>query len=528
MPFPKISAALNNCPLHAITPELVQEIYYFAKDEHYDNHHNDAYAVLKNNFAEFYGFDPHTFSWKHFAGILKQYNPYDIQILMGPVLRRFMAVQLNKPEIYTELAPGVHRVKEDVISEYTEIDPGTARFSSLDQHDVAILVCKPLGFSLKYIPQAGHGFEMTIDPDTPLPKPKLITICHTGSHLGAGHGGHWERTVNPLERIEYEGHKSTQLHHYVTFLGNDPQVNRAGFGFLREHVQLAARRLRGEKVDNELCTLYNAVTLIEKYLKNIQDMPQDVAIRLLRPALERNKYAREFIEHYQYDAHEFDPRIVDWLSAGSEFLKPVLSAGKEEIAKRLAEPPILIKPNQLPTPYGIKGERKFYKNLALLQNKITDLKERKDKALAEANGDESDEDYLALHNAWDCAQSLHRELKNKADLYFAAPDEASYAVFKRESLVLIRDAHRVLDAHRGWSEFLVNLALGVLTVGIGVGIKGLINWGFNNPFLFVHQTQSSQILDKIADVVVNKADPGNPIGEDDEGEDIANDFNSYS
>ncbi|KTD71891.1 hypothetical protein [Legionella tucsonensis] len=524
MPYPKISAALNNCPLHAITPELVQEIYRFAKDEQYNNQHNDTYAELKNNFAEFYGFDSNDLSWKQFAGILKQYNPFDIQIMMGPVLRLFMAVQLDKPAIYREFVPGAHKAKEEVIAEYTQINPETARYASLDQYDLATLVCKPLGFSLNYIPQEEHGIEETIDPDIPLPNPQLITICHTGDHRGASHGGHWERTTDALERIEYKKHKSTQLHHYLTLLGHDPQVNIAGFTFLKQHVQLTAGRLRREAhVDTELCNLYNAVTLIEKYLKNIQEVPKDLAIKLLRPALTHNKYAREFIGNYEFEVHEFDDQIVQWLSAEEEFYKPVLTAEKEALARELAQPPLLINPSQLPTAYGIKGERKFYKNLALLQNKITDLEERKRKALDDAKGDKNDEDYRKLNNAWDVATKLHQTLSGQADVYFANPNHDTYKTFKDQSLNLIRDAHHALDEHRGWSEFLVNLALGVSTAGVGIVIKGLINWGCNRSFLFVHQTKSSQLLDKIEDVVVNKADPQNPIEEEGDN-DIGDDF----
>ncbi|HHX3355668.1 TPA: hypothetical protein ACU9KK_001198, partial [Legionella anisa] len=457
MPYPKISAVLNNCPLHTITPELVQEIYHFAKDEHYNNQHNDAYAALKRNFAEFYGFDPNAFSWKLFAGILKQYNPFDIQIMMGPVLRGFMAVQLGKPGIYEKLPPKAGRSKANAIEECTEIDR-TARYTSLEQDELAILVCNPFGFSLRYIPQEGDEYAATIDPTIPLPNPQCITIYHTGNPLGAGYGGHWERTTNPLEQINYEGHKSTQLLHYSTLLGHDSQVNPTGFRLLQHHVQLTARRLRGEKVDIELCALHNAITLIEKYLKNIQEVPKDLAIRLLGPALKHSQYAREFIQSYEFEAHEFDDQIVQWVGADEEFFKPFLSPEKEELAKKLAAPPALIIPSQLPTPYGIKGERKFYKNLALLQTKITDLEDRKRTALAEANGDENDEDYLELHNAWDTATTLRTELKKQGDIYFANPNQETYKTFRDQSRVLIRTAHGVLDTHRGWSEFLVNCA----------------------------------------------------------------------
>ena len=89
MPFPKLSAVLNNCPLHALTPEIREEILKFATIDEYNNNHNAHYENLKKDFASVYGFNPETFSWKQFGGILNLYNPFDTQILMGPVLRLF-------------------------------------------------------------------------------------------------------------------------------------------------------------------------------------------------------------------------------------------------------------------------------------------------------------------------------------------------------------------------------------------------------------------------------------------------------
>ncbi len=50
-PFPKLSAILNNCSLHALTPEIKNEIIQFGADAGYDNQHNAAYTRLKNAFA---------------------------------------------------------------------------------------------------------------------------------------------------------------------------------------------------------------------------------------------------------------------------------------------------------------------------------------------------------------------------------------------------------------------------------------------------------------------------------------------
>ncbi|KTD43082.1 hypothetical protein [Legionella parisiensis] len=56
----------------------------------------------------------------------------------------------------------------------------------------------------------------------------------------------------------------------------------------------------------------------------------------------------------------------------------------------------------------------------------------------------------------------------------------------------------------------------VLTAGVGIVTKDLINWGCNRSFFFEHQKNPAKQLDKIEDVIVNKADPQNPIEEDDD------------
>lgn len=499
MPSPKISAVLNNCPLHAITPELVKEIYRYGQDEHYDNHHNEAYHLLKNKFAEFYGFDVDNFSWEQFAAILKQYNPFDIQILMGPVLRLFIGAQL-------EINPRLGDVRT-----YSHIRADTARYESLDPGELAEMVCNPLGFSLKFIPQQGHGLENTLIPDVPLPIPTEITICHTGNREGAGSGGHWERTLDPSQQVCYEERISTQLLHYSHLLGHNANVNPTGFDLIKSHVQLTASLLEGNDVKAEFCNLYNAAAIIEKFLKNIGYVPHLLAIELLGPALNNNEIALTFIENFPFEGAEDHDEVMEaWLRAKNDFEKPVLKNQRLELAQELATPPVLIQPGQLPpTGHEMKGEITFYKKLALLQNKITELKNRKDHALTESMGDMTDKDYVAHHHAWEAATTLRIELVKKADIYFANPNEATYQRFKRDSLGLIKNAHRVLDNHRGDTEFLTNLTLGIISLGILVAIKGGINWLCNRPFLFVHETKSSQILHDI-EVFIDDVDPNQP------------------
>ena len=88
MPLPRISGVLNNCPLHVLTPELYKQIELIANLAYQPT---DGYELLKTTFAEFYHIEPSRFRWEDFKNCLEFQNPFDLQLVLGPVLRRFMA-----------------------------------------------------------------------------------------------------------------------------------------------------------------------------------------------------------------------------------------------------------------------------------------------------------------------------------------------------------------------------------------------------------------------------------------------------
>lgn len=141
---------------------------------------------------------------------------------------------------------------------------------------------------------------------------------------------------------------------------------------------------------------------------------------------------------------------------------------------------------------------KFKKNiyitqLGLLQLKISDLKTR----LLMALGNGETNKHKKLHLAYIAANTLYAALKAEGETYFKNPTLGTYQVFKTNCKKQIEIARKELSDHRGWSEFLSNLALGLTTLGLGILIKGIINHANNRHFLFACKTKSEEELDNL-------------------------------
>lgn len=107
-------------------------------------------------------------------------------------------------------------------------------------------------------------------------------------------------------------------------------------------------------------------------------------------------------------------------------------------------------------------------------------------------------------DAYTSAMSIHSSLKNA---YNQLEQDNDHAQFNKTCTEAINQGRPVLDKHRGWSEFLINLAIGLPTVGIGLLIKGVINVAQNKSFFFVHKTISSEIVDNLKESI--NQTPGN-------------------
>lgn len=70
-------------------------------------------------------------------------------------------------------------------------------------------------------------------------------------------------------------------------------------------------------------------------------------------------------------------------------------------------------------------------------------------------------------------------------------------IFNKTCTDIIEKKRPILDSHRGWSEFLINLAIAIPTLGLGLLIKGAINVAQNKSFFFVHKTETGKIVDEI-------------------------------
>ena len=142
----------------------------------------------------------------------------------------------------------------------------------------------------------------------------------------------------------------------------------------------------------------------------------------------------------------------------------------------------------------IKFKKENYAHqLRLLELKITDIKTRM--LLALGNGEASNHKKLRL--AYDAASTLHAALTAEGEIYFKNPNRATYQKFKINCGKQIDIAREELSLHRGWAEFLANLALGLATLGLGILIKGAVNHAKHRHFLFVCKTRSEEELDDL-------------------------------
>ena len=265
MPQIKLSAILNNCPLHSLVPEIVGEINKFAINGAYNNNHNASYNDLKRHFALFYALPPEGFTWKQFAALLNEYNPFDTQLLLSPVLRSLLKTIMTPHEdTFVSALGNDFGSNEEYISASTELLP-TGRYRSLSPDELFLFLAKPLGISILYHPQAGdsRGFDADANLAT-------VSIYHQGNIEGAQAGGHWERVKDKADYIDYQKTGDTKLNFLTSIL--DEQTSSYGLELVKKHTQLTLHALSHgkESVLGEYASLEIAVEQINQYTFNIK------------------------------------------------------------------------------------------------------------------------------------------------------------------------------------------------------------------------------------------------------------------
>jgi len=306
MPEFKLSGALNNCALHALTPDIKNEIIEFANNPAYDNDYKAEYINLMRAFARFYGLSPLSFKFHDFAKILETYNAFDTQILLGPVLRNFMKPHIQKNE--ENLEPQL-LADEMTLAQYSDDRikiRADGRYMSLSPEDLFLYVAKPLGFTLSYTKKNADDDNFTTRnlPDDEVQRVAFVAvgqvdIYHQGGVEGAHQGGHWERTNNADDLVNDQD--SSQLSTFLPLLGNEnPALSAEGFKLLKKHIKLTAQV---GKDDNPHLAEFEQLDLtakqISKYISNLSNVSKALAVKLLGGSL--TPATQYFIKHYQIE-----------------------------------------------------------------------------------------------------------------------------------------------------------------------------------------------------------------------------------
>lgn len=331
MPYPKISATLNNCALHSMTPEIKEQVAHFAGNPNYDNHNNLEYNKLKDTFAQFYGLEKESFTWQKFNQILQSYNPYDTQIILGPVLREFMKEPLidsaqqaerallqyianesenievlkvvaessNDPKDIQKYKDRVKDLEIAVEHRNTYIEQlrkaselqQNGRYRSISTQEAFNHVGNRLGISIQ-TKKEGNEVEQPFIAHHPV---ALISLFHQGNSVENGNNGadHWERTNDPLDRTDFSEERTTKLQNIASLFSHARPISEEGLDLLKNHVR--------SNLSPQALSLQENLSLtarqIDQFLINVNAVSKPLATRLLGPHLTEN--ARRFIDEFQ-------------------------------------------------------------------------------------------------------------------------------------------------------------------------------------------------------------------------------------
>jgi len=249
--LPELSATLHNCSVHAITPEIKELVLALGKlpngnhkaYEEVTKGNYSAYELLKTTFAEHYGINPKEFNWQDFSRTLQHYNAWDVQHVLGPVLRKFMAKIMNQHVADSDVSDIARKIRQGAtenqltpkayVTYLTEMLPqNNLNYTDLESAEVFEYIGSQLGFN---IVDSGPPLEAA----EPL---KTINMYHQAGVQGARNAQHWERTESEAERDIFNGDREQQKLFEILELvtsGNDPLRFQNGLDLLKLDVQTA-------------------------------------------------------------------------------------------------------------------------------------------------------------------------------------------------------------------------------------------------------------------------------------------------
>lgn len=134
MTLPRISGNLYNCALNCALPTILPNIHLIANQD-YNGTHQDAYDLLKAKFEEWYGA---TLTWQYFNELLSTLTFNEIELVLAPVLRLFVAEKCEGNEILN--------IRDIIEYEGQGIDPSVLELLANEQLDI------PLNTPGKYLP----------------------------------------------------------------------------------------------------------------------------------------------------------------------------------------------------------------------------------------------------------------------------------------------------------------------------------------------------------------------------------------
>lgn len=213
----------------------------------------------------------------------------------------------------------------------------------------------------------------------------------------------------------------------------------------------------------------------KNYKQTVRDMGEQA--RGKYPFRHLIKGALVGMETYSSDtidvAKDVKPRL---LMHRATFENPVSGSVPDARALQKSSGSTTVAPAPVPNPV-VKAATLLADHIAIIRIKSLKLK------------------FAKHHQAAAAANTLCSDLINHAQEYDAGRIDED--IFKSKCSKAIVTARKTLDSHRGWSQCLGNLAITLLSLGVGLVAKGIYNLVQNRPFLFLCQTDSANKLDSV-------------------------------